>query len=75
MKRKKILITGGAGFLGTHLVEYLLRKGNHEIVIFDKLEHHKREKYGEKVIYFKGNIIDKQDVSKVFKMYSPFYTV
>jgi len=75
MKRKKILITGGAGFLGTHLVEYLLRKGSHEIVIFDKLEHHKRENFGKNVVYFKGNILLKKNISEVFKMHGPFLTV
>ena len=31
-----ILVTGGAGFIGTHIVERLLEKGN-EIIIFDDL--------------------------------------
>ena len=75
MKRKKILITGGAGFLGTRLVQYLLKKGEYEIVIFDKLEYHKPVNYGKKVTYFKGNIIYEHDVSKVFQMHGPFYTV
>ena len=29
----RILITGGAGFIGSHLVEYLLRQ-DHEILCF-----------------------------------------
>lgn len=32
--RKRILITGGAGFVGSHLVDYLMMKG-HEIIIAD----------------------------------------
>jgi len=75
MKRKKILITGGAGFLGTHLVLHLLHKSKSEIVIFDKLEHHKREDFGKNVVYFKGNILSKKDVIGVFKMHGPFLTV
>lgn len=33
----KFLITGGCGFIGSHLVEHLLRKTNHDIVVIDKL--------------------------------------
>ena len=34
MKKKRILITGGAGFLGSHLCEELLKRGN-EIICVD----------------------------------------
>ncbi|MBE0479261.1 GDP-mannose 4,6-dehydratase, partial [Candidatus Aerophobetes bacterium] len=34
MRRKKILVTGGAGFVGSHLCERLL-DGGHEVVCVD----------------------------------------
>ncbi len=36
---KKIVITGGAGFIGSHLAERLLSSGDVEIVIFDSFRH------------------------------------
>jgi len=37
VKKKKILITGGCGFVGHHAVEHFLRKTDWDILIFDKL--------------------------------------
>jgi len=33
----KVLITGGAGFVGSHVVEHLLKKTDWEIIVLDKL--------------------------------------
>ncbi len=38
-KRQKILITGGAGFVGHHCVEHLLKNTNWEIIVLDGLNY------------------------------------
>lgn len=45
---KKILITGGAGFIGSHLVDFLIEKG-HDIIVFDNLEEQVQGKIGKKI--------------------------
>lgn len=37
MKQKKYIVTGGAGFIGSHIVHDLLRKG-HKILVVDNLD-------------------------------------
>ncbi len=74
MKNKRVLITGGEGFLGTYLVAYLLQKG-YEIVVFDKLEHDPTQKYPGNVSHVKGDICSNRDVYTVFQKYGRFSTV
>lgn len=61
---KKILITGGSGFLGINLVRFLLNK-NYEITILDIVDFDYPEK--NKIKFIKGDIRDKKIVSQVVK--------
>ena len=58
----KIIITGGAGFIGKHLVELLIKKEN-DITIFDNFSNSKEES----VMYLKnlGAKIVKGDIRKI----------
>lgn len=42
MESKKVFVTGGAGFIGSHLVDKLMRDGN-EVTVYDNLVSGKRE--------------------------------
>ncbi len=65
---KYIIVTGGAGFIGTNLIKLLLNKGYKNIISLDnystgiKKNHFKHPK----VKYLKG---DTQDFSKIFNKY------
>ena len=37
MNKRKVLVTGGAGFIGSNYVELILAEGNDEVVVLDKL--------------------------------------
>ena len=36
---KKVLITGGAGFIAHHIVEFLIKNTNWEIISLDRLDY------------------------------------
>jgi len=66
----KLLITGGAGFIGCNFVRYMLEKyPDGEIVVLDKLTYAGRmenlQDVKDKITFIKGDICNKEDVKKV----------
>lgn len=74
----RILITGGAGFIGSHLTEALARNPLHEILVLDNLRRGSGENLSacaDKVYFLEGDIRDRgvlrevmQGVSVVFHL-------
>lgn len=58
IKKKKILITGGAGFVGSHLCERLALDHNNEVYSLDNYFTGSESNHVENVTYIKGNTID-----------------
>lgn len=54
---KKVLVTGGAGFIGSQLSEALLQRGYH-VTVLDNLIYGKREWVPEAVNFIEGDICD-----------------
>jgi len=63
MSLGKILVTGGAGFIGSHLTEQLILAG-HQVVVLDNLSMGNKLvfKGSEKVEFIKGDVRDQQTV-------------
>ena len=54
----KILVTGGAGFIGSHIAEYLVQRGDH-VTILDNLNTGKKENFAninDKINFVNGDI-------------------
>ncbi len=68
----KVLITGGAGFLGSHLAERMLEAGN-EVLVIDNYETGRRDNLspadGLEVI--EGSIVDADVVDEAFDRFRP----
>ena len=60
-----MVLTGGAGFIGSHLSERLIELG-HQVRIVDTLVQGKREWVPREAQFFEGDILDKDLLKKVF---------
>lgn len=80
---KKVLVTGGAGFIGSHVAEYLLERGD-DVVIIDEVNDYYdvtikeanlrllTQNYGEgRVSVYRGDICDSQLMETIFEKERP----
>ena len=72
IKNKKILVTGGAGFIGSHIVDVLVREQPKEIIVFDNLirgtkENLKDALKSKKVKIVKGDITNPSQINRAMK--------
>lgn len=61
-----ILVLGGAGYIGSHMVRRLLEKETKDVVVVDNLSTGHRAAVPEGVKFYQGNIGDKGFMNKVF---------
>jgi len=59
VKTKKALVTGGAGFIGSHLVERLIKEG-YKVIVVDNLSSGRKENLDLKAKFYKMDIRDKK---------------
>lgn len=62
----KYLVTGGAGFIGSNLVDKLVEK-NHEVAIIDNLSTGKKENINPKADFYQLDICDFEKIKPLFQ--------
>ena len=66
----KILVTGGAGFIGSNLVKKLVQ-GHHQVVVVDNLVNGKRGNVDYRAKLYIADIRDNEVLDKIFKVEKP----
>ncbi len=69
----KVLVTGGAGYIGSHTCVELLNAG-HEVVVFDNLYNSSKEAInrvekitGKKVRFYEADMLDRKAMDQIFE--------
>ena len=74
-----VLVTGGAGFIGSALSKYIISNTNFNLVILDKLTYSSDFNSLEKILnnsrvkFIKGSIGDKKLINKILDEHLPNY--
>ena len=69
MEKLKILITGGAGFIGSNIADGLIRD-KHRVVVVDDLSTGKKENLNNQAKFYRCDIRDK-DIADIFNKERP----
>ena len=60
-----VLVTGGAGFIGSHLTERLVGAGHH-VTVLDNESTGRRENVPPAALYLKGDVVRTEDLGPAF---------
>lgn len=60
-----ILVTGGAGFIGSHIVDQLISRG-HQVIIIDNLVTGQTDLINPQAVFYQEDIMDKNAVDEIF---------
>lgn len=68
MKEESVLVTGGAGFIGSHVAKALVERGRH-VVVLDDLSGGFEENVPAAAVFIKGSILDVKLLKRLFEEY------
>lgn len=71
MESEKVIVTGGAGFIGSHLVEELIEKN--EVLVLDNLDEGNKELIPETAKFREVDISNREVVFEVVNEFEPDY--
>jgi UDP-glucose 4-epimerase len=66
----KCLVTGGAGFIGSHIQDNLIELG-HDVAVVDNLRSGKKENLNSKTQFFEVDVTKKDALNEVFVQFQP----
>ncbi len=67
---ERVIVTGGAGFIGSHIVDTLIGAG-YEVAVIDNLSTGKRENLNPKAAFYEVDICDADALERVFAETKP----
>jgi len=67
----RILVTGGAGFIGSHTVDALIAAGTHEVAVIDNLSAGKRDQVNPSARFYQADIREAAEVGRIIASERP----